>query len=75
MKEVRLRSHLDGGEWVVILRQGWGKEEVCAVTCAPLLVTGSGGEATFFRAAFALLTVKFTFSLFIIIPPPPVLLH
>lgn len=34
MKEVRLRNHLDGGEGVVILRHGWGREEVCAVTCA-----------------------------------------
>lgn len=40
----------------------------------PLLVTGSGGESTFFfiffRVVFALLTVTFTFSLFIIISPP-----
>lgn len=41
----------------------------------PLLVTGSGGESPFFRAAFALLTLKFTFSLFIIIPPPLVALN
>lgn len=41
----------------------------------PLLVTGSGGESTFFRAAFALLTVKFTVSLFIIIPPRLVALN
>lgn len=41
----------------------------------PLPVTGSGAESTFFRAAFALLTVKFTFSLFIIISPPLVALN
>lgn len=35
----------------------------------PLPVTGSGKEPTFFRLAFALLTVKFAFSLFIPIPP------
>jgi len=76
--EVRLRGHLGGGERGAGSAAWPGKRRQRASGLAedpcPLLLTAAGKQSAFSRLAFALLTVKFTFSLIITFytPPPPV---
>lgn len=79
MKEVRLRSHLDGGEGVVILRHGWGREEVCAVTCAgspPAPGDRIRGRIHIFQSCFCPFNCKiYILSVYYYFPPPLVALN